>query len=237
MPNWTWNKIVCKKQLLDKILDKTDNGYSFDFNKLIPMPKTLNLTSGSIEEEAVACYYLSLNKTDRTELYDELNNTSLDFYRNYWKKYKSTIEYFQSNPDKLEETKKNFANTTEYKSEKIKSLKELGKLYVFNIKNYGSSEWYDWCYEKWGTKWNVLDDVSVNYNKSSKKYEIEFNTAWCVPYGIVDAYSNLCKDNDFHWEYIDEDDDTHFCLIKRDGVILKSLYNQEKEVTNDERET
>ena len=39
MPNWTMNKITCKKSIGDKILTKTDDGYSFDFNKLIPNEK------------------------------------------------------------------------------------------------------------------------------------------------------------------------------------------------------
>lgn len=43
IPNWTTNKIICKKELGDKLLTKTDEGYSLDFNKLIPMPKELKI--------------------------------------------------------------------------------------------------------------------------------------------------------------------------------------------------
>ena len=49
MPNWTSNKITCKKTIGDKILTNTEDGYIFDFNKLIPMPKELNIPAGSIE--------------------------------------------------------------------------------------------------------------------------------------------------------------------------------------------
>ena len=68
MPNWTWNKITCKKSLGDKLIEKTEDGYKFDFNKIIPMPSSLKLTAGSIEEKSVASYYLSLNELEQKEI-------------------------------------------------------------------------------------------------------------------------------------------------------------------------
>ena len=56
MPNWTWNKITCKKELADKLLTKEEDKFLLDFNKIIPMPKTLKLVAGSIERDSVACY-------------------------------------------------------------------------------------------------------------------------------------------------------------------------------------
>ena len=49
MPNWTENTVIAKKELIDRFLtkDKESGDYFFDFNKLIPMPEELNLTSGS----------------------------------------------------------------------------------------------------------------------------------------------------------------------------------------------
>ena len=79
MPNWTWNKITCKKSLGDRLIEKTDEGYKFDFNKIIPMPKSLKLTAGSIEEKSVASYYLSLSETEQKELQNKLKEKELFF--------------------------------------------------------------------------------------------------------------------------------------------------------------
>ena len=61
MPNWTYNRIKCKKEIGDKLLTIKNDIYSLDFNKLIPMPEDLKLDAGSIESDSISCYYLSLN--------------------------------------------------------------------------------------------------------------------------------------------------------------------------------
>ena len=236
MPNWTWNKVVCKKQLLDKLVDKTDDVYSLDFNKLIPMPESLEIVADSFEEKAVASYYLSLNKTDKCELHDELENTKLDFYGNYWEKYKNYIRDYKDNPNKLEEVNKSFDKMEKKDYRNITNLTELGKLYVFNILNFGNSQWYDWCCNHWGTKWNVLNDVDVKYNKSFKKYEIIFHTPWSPPYGIIYAYSQLCNEKDFHWEYQCEDEEIHYCFKKKNNKLIRKKLDKEKGEVDDERE-
>lgn len=236
MPNWTWNKIVCKKQLLDKIVDKNKDGYFLDFNKLIPMPESLDLDAGSIELKSVASYYISLNKTDRYELYKLLKKTKLEFYGSYWDKYKNFIKDLRSNPNKIEETKKMFEEDYKSHFENINSLNELGKLYVSNIYNYGNSDWYDWRYKYWGTKWNVLEKVDVKYNKSLKEYEVTFDTAWSPPYGIIYEYSQLCDEKDFYWEYQNEGDDEVYSFSKKDDMLVRKRLDNKKEKLEDEME-
>ena len=65
MPNWTYNRIKCKKEIGDKLLTIKDDIYSLDFNKLIPMPEDLKLDAGSIESDSISCYYLSLNDDEK----------------------------------------------------------------------------------------------------------------------------------------------------------------------------
>lgn len=43
MPNWTHNKIICKKSIAEKLLTSFKDAYVLDFNKLIPMSSKLNL--------------------------------------------------------------------------------------------------------------------------------------------------------------------------------------------------
>ena len=224
MPNWTYNRIKCKKSIGDKILTITENGYSFDFNKLIPMPDDLKLDAGSIEGDSIACYYLSLNDDEKYKLMKLLKSKESSYCYNYWNKYNGDIKELENNPKKLNDKINNFNGLFDFDKEKqFNSLNELGKQYIENIKNYNFPQWYDWCVENWGTKWNVEDDIDVVYDKNIDEYDISFQTAWSVPTGIVERYSELCEDDEFYWEYEDEDCDGTHILRKINGEIVDTI--------------
>jgi len=42
---------------------------------------------------------------------------------------------------------------------------------------------YNWCVQKWGTKWNVGDDVHIKSLEPSIR--LNFNTAWGPPEGVI----------------------------------------------------
>lgn len=234
MPNWTWNKITCKKSLGDKLLKETEDGYCLDFNKLIPMPESLNLTAGSIEEKSVASYFLSLDEIGKSELQNNLKKHKLIFDGTYWEKYKREINEYINNPDKLKDDRETFNIASEEAENKFKDLNELGKAYVDNIFNYGDSQWYHWCNKNWGTKWNVLDDVEVEFDSSTNEYEISFNTAWSPPYGIIEEYSKFCSDEEFNWEYENEDYDGHHYLTKENNEIMDRVVDNDNYYEDDE---
>ena len=224
MPNWTYNRIKCKKEIGDKLLTIKNDIYSLDFNKLIPMPEDLKLDAGSIESNSISCYYLSLNDDEKYKLMKLLKSKEIFFHHDYWNKYKKDIKYYESNPDKLKNNKDNFNGLIDFDDKKhFNSLAELGKQYIENIKKYGYPQWYDWCVENWGTKWNVEDDVDVSYNKNTDEYDITFDTAWSVPSGIVEKYSEFCNDEEFYWEYEDEDYDGTHILRKINGEIIDTI--------------
>lgn len=224
MPNWTYNRIKCKKEIGDKLLTIKDDIYSLDFNKLIPMPEDLKLDAGSIESDSISCYYLSLNDDEKYKLMKLLKSKEIFFHHDYWNKYKNDIKYYESNPDKLKNNKDNFNGLIDFDYKKhFNSLAELGKQYIENIKKYGYPQWYDWCVENWGTKWNVEDDVDVSYNKNTDEYDITFDTAWSVPSGIVEKYSEFCNDDEFYWKYEDEDYDGTHILRKINGEIIDTI--------------
>lgn len=224
MPNWTYNRIKCKKEIGDKLLTIKDDIYSLDFNKLIPMPENLKLDAGSLESDSISCYYLSLNDDEKYKLMKLLKSKEIFFHHDYWNKYKKDIKYYESNPDKLKNNIDNFNGLIDFDDKKhFNSLAELGKQYIENIKKYGYPQWYDWCVENWGTKWNVEDDVDVSYNKNTDEYDITFDTAWSVPSGIVEKYSEFCNDEEFYWEYEDEDYDGTHILRKINGEIIDTI--------------
>lgn len=50
---------------------------------------------------------------------------------------------------------------------------------------HGTTNWYDWCVEHWGTKWNAYD--VKDWRRDEYGASINFNTAWCDPRPIFDA--------------------------------------------------
>ena len=103
MPNWTYNRIKCKKEIGDKLLTIKDDIYSLDFNKLIPMPEDLKLDAGSIESDSISCYYLSLNDDEKYKLMKLLKSKEASYCHNYWNKYKDDIKKLENNPKRLNE--------------------------------------------------------------------------------------------------------------------------------------
>ena len=79
-------------------------------------------------------------------------------------------------------------------------LIRLGQKSYENLQKYGAMNWYDWCCEHWGTKWNA-SETSVDWEKR----EIRFSTAWSEPVPIMSALHEDFPDVDFTWSYADED--------------------------------
>jgi hypothetical protein len=69
------------------------------------------------------------------------------------------------------------------------------------ILKYGADNWWDWCVQNWGTKWEP-DCISADDGY------ISFSTAWSPPIGIVKQLSKLTG-RDFRLTYIEEGVD--FC--------------------------
>ena len=57
-----------------------------------------------------------------------------------------------------------------------------------NLEKYGVANWYDFCVNYWGTKWDVeaYEEVKVVNNT----VEFGFDSAWAPPVGVYDALVN-----------------------------------------------
>jgi hypothetical protein len=61
-----------------------------------------------------------------------------------------------------------------------------------NLKRYGYKNWYDWCVNNWGTKWNAGGDndaMQVDYDEDVNDQGtalFQFDTAWAPPLGVLE---------------------------------------------------
>lgn len=64
---------------------------------------------------------------------------------------------------------------------------ELERKTQENLQKYGAGNWYDFCVNRWGTKWDVdaydPEDVKVENNT----IQFGFDSAWAPPTGIYEA--------------------------------------------------
>lgn len=208
MADFVHNKIVCPKEIGERILTKTEKGYVFDFNKLIPIPEGFDydLPSGGIEKESVGVFYNSLSDEEKKIIKKTLSERY--FFNgevNYWWKYSLYIDWVREGRYDLSKEEYEFKNSSVYKKAYpgCESLIDVGKKYVVQISKYGFANWYDWQVTNWGTKWNALDS-QVKFSEESDTYEITFDTAYTAPKLIMAEYAKLCSDDQFNWEVSDE---------------------------------
>jgi hypothetical protein len=58
-----------------------------------------------------------------------------------------------------------------------------------NLEVHGYGNWYDYCVNNWGTKWDVEAYDTVDYDDQHAKHGITFgfDSAWAPPLGIYEA--------------------------------------------------
>jgi hypothetical protein len=103
--------------------------------------------------------------------------------------------------------------------------KQLADQYKANIDKHGHRHWYDWCCDKWGTKWNLDDETEVSEGPDSLSYT--FATAWCPPLGIFKAMTEMFPSLTFSGNYIEHG--CGFCgtFTGENGVFTDTDLNYE----------
>ena len=197
MPNHVTNQIEFygNQKNINKVFEliKGDNGY-IDFNKIIPMPKTLNLTAGGYQNEAII-YALSKKPiAEKLKIESTLKNKKVDFYGNYFNKifncnFNATELEKRANQfeEQLKGNEKDIFDSIDYEGLGIETFEDLGNTYINNIIKYGHDTWYEWSCEHWGTKWNAYD-IYFDANNNV----ITFDTAWSCPLSVLNKLAEIC---------------------------------------------
>lgn len=212
MPNHITNKIEFygDQENINKVLELIKGEKEcIDFEKIIPMPKTLHLTSGGYQNAAMQYAFNKKTYREKTEIKKALQDRSVMFYGNYYGSMfshnYSVVElqdYANEFEEQLKSGKKDVFDHVDYEGLGIKTFEDLGNAYINNIINYGYDTWYDWCCAKWGTKWNAYDALFDKGNNI-----IEFDTAWSCPIPVLNKLADICYSYSvsFEGKWADED--------------------------------
>lgn len=202
MPNHVENYITIRgdKQRIDELREAVKNDEigvgSIDFEKLIPMPESLNITCGSSTDKGLKAY----------------------------KEFVDICTFGGANSDMdllniPEEKEKIFLHMRkDISSEEW----ELGRQAFRNEKMYGASTWYDWSCDNWGTKWNAYGySQGLDYSDIDGIY---CQTAWSAPHGAIEHLAQMYPDLKFTHEWADEDLGNNCGRIEYAHGVMQSEY-------------
>lgn len=207
MPNWVKNRLTVEGENAEKVLasllveDKEEkNGLRFDFNKILPMPKELDIIAGSLTNRCAALYLMSINPY--IEYYEGDKAGEKEFLEIIQKVRGSgslILSDFNLSIEDIQTYEKSVFSHEEngQKFDKEKAL-AYGKQAVDNILKYDAMTWYEWCNREWDTKWNACDTQVIDDTT------VEFSTAWSDVRDLICTLSEKYPDNNFHYEYCEE---------------------------------
>ena len=124
MPNYVKNIVTVSEETMNKIKEKYFKGGILSFDKIIPMPKRLNLVDGSITDASIFYSWSKKSEIEKQNICKILKNYKVDFYTNYWEKIKECQKrgHFKD----INKYAKNYKVSDVEKAFEIHNLEELG---------------------------------------------------------------------------------------------------------------
>ena len=187
MPNHVTNELRASGVVLDSL--RSDDG-PVDFNTVIPMPGCLKDKSPSCQ--VVDWAKLTMGVTNlgvMKQAADLAGDTGEAFKRGDYAPGLSVLEYSNitrqllDGPFPKDYDERNWGGFLAC----LTAIKETGYAY-----------WYDWCCDKWGTKWNA-------YESSYREGAVRFQTAWSAPLPVIVALGRKFPTETIVLEWADED--------------------------------
>lgn len=126
MPNWCMIHMDSVPNRVAKAIMNKE--HEVDFNKIIPMPTSIRMTSSGSEADRAVKYYIAVKEND-TKTVDEINNRIKQNCKDMWDEQREQQMFYA-----------------------------FGYMLCSNLTNYGFQDWYDWSIANWGTKWNACEN-------------------------------------------------------------------------------
>jgi hypothetical protein len=82
---------------------------------------------------------------------------------------------------------------------------------------HGTTSWYDWAIEHWGTKWNASSTI-VDNEVSGTEVSMQFETAWSPPIPVAKAISEQFPGAEVTLNFLESGCDFGGCVRFVDGV-------------------
>jgi hypothetical protein len=94
----------------------------------------------------------------------------------------SLLQEFCPVPQELKDTMSGFCGKDTYAQELLEATEKL------NVKWFGHKNWYDYCVNEWGTKWDIGGQDGIITNETPNFLTLSFSSAWSPP---TEAYRKL----------------------------------------------
>ncbi len=213
MPNWVSNRLTVdgpdSENVLDSICKINDGERDIDFNKILPMPESLNITCGGGTDSCVELYLTYINpaiahygqgrkisEKEFADILEKLGENEWGFIKQMNAENYPGICKFRRDLSPAE-IARILESRAEHEKMDEQAVFDYGKKAVDNVLSFGAMTWYEWCNDNWGTKWNAADSVvteTVAY----------FNTAWSPVCALIERLAGKYPDNTFIYEYAEE---------------------------------
>ena len=209
MPNHIKNilKFNCtpekRAQIFEQIQNDEHGSGSIDFNKIIPMPESLNIDAGSMEKRLINLYLTASNPHTKDMGIQKLDVLSHPIAKAHVQTYARLSCNDMMTEEEIAQT---VLHVKQFPENQKKTFSDLldeemakGKQYVDNAINHHATTLYEWSIREWGTKWNSYDFGEAGDN------EISFNTAWSRPEPVIKKLSEMFPEIKIMHSWADED--------------------------------
>ena len=213
-------------ELLESVKDNRFGIGSLDFNKVIPMPESLQIETSSSMERGLKAYkeFVDICTFDGANKDMDLLNIPEDKEKIFLRMRKDV---------KREEW-------------------ELGRQAFRNEVMYGAPSWYDWSIKNWGTKWNSYGYDNLDRSATLENPAFSFYTAWSAPHPIIEKLAESYPEVSFEHEWADEDigmncgrktyehgecTDTYYPEAKEAELFANNLWGYETDTEMTEEQT